>query len=396
MVKWTFMVYLAGNEVDATMMAHAKRAYDELCQIGSNRWLSIVAQYDRGGNSGAQRYFMRKKGQLPRGVPAPAGSPANPDTLLGFIRWVRQHHRAQHYALLLLSHGCGWTPPGVKCKQHWWAMHSQGGIKPESICRGCNQKNHAAWWVEGLYYDGRQDSIDTFELDHALTEVRKTLGQKLDLLILDACLMSNMEVAYQLRRTVRFMVASALTSGLDWPYRATLETLKGSDRVRPKHFAKSIVEEVARTEQSGAPFSQAALNLGKTSGVAKSLRQLAGNLRNPGAMMKAIGHANKHVDAFDYALCDINSFCTDLLENKNGYIEERVRRSARKVCDALKPGDGNFMLEERHGGTGTRNFGGVTVYLPTSSRNVLPCYRLLEFAKDTGWKHMLDTLHPAA
>jgi hypothetical protein len=59
-----------------------------------------------------------------------------------------------------------------------------------------------------LFDDGTGHSLDTLELARVTNTITESIQQPLDFLGMDACLMANLEVAYEVRKTVRYLVAS--------------------------------------------------------------------------------------------------------------------------------------------------------------------------------------------
>src|SRR5204862_7720054 len=74
--------------------------------------------------------------------------------------------------------------------------------------------------ARGYGYDDTSGAfLDDIELPCALRDVPAALGQPLDLLGFDACLMGMVEVAFQLRGTARVLVGSQLVEpGDGWSY----------------------------------------------------------------------------------------------------------------------------------------------------------------------------------
>ena len=67
--------------------------------------------------------------------------------------------------------------------------------------------------------DTNKDFLDNVELKNALFNV----GRRIDILGMDACLMSMAEVCYQIRESVDYTVASEAEQELDgWPYEGFL------------------------------------------------------------------------------------------------------------------------------------------------------------------------------
>src|SRR5205823_6865956 len=86
---------------------------------------------------------------------------------------------------------------------------------------------HAALKTRAIAFDDdAKDFLDNQELKRVLGEARKFLGGKIAVIGMDACLMSMVEVAYQIRGAASVMVGSEQTEpGEGWPYDSILRAL---------------------------------------------------------------------------------------------------------------------------------------------------------------------------
>ena len=112
-------------------------------------------------------------------------------TLVDFLAFGVKHYPAQHYMVVIWSHGTGYA----------------GGIAPD-------------------YSSGSQLSIA--ELNNALEYLQYThlRGRKIDIYASDACLMQSLEVIYALRQRARFIIGSANREQKQgWPYQEILQYL---------------------------------------------------------------------------------------------------------------------------------------------------------------------------
>ena len=85
-----------------------------------------------------------------------------------FIQWSRDKHPADHYVLILIGHGLGWTP--------WYDGVSDGMASRASMCDA---------------YDSKGDYISLDEMVSAISDGMD--GQKLDVLFCNNCLMQSLE-----------------------------------------------------------------------------------------------------------------------------------------------------------------------------------------------------------
>ena len=90
--------------------------------------------------------------------------------------------------------------------------------------------SHGTGWLPGKPVNGRSfgeeggKNIDVPEL--AITLQKAFAGKKLDYILFDACMMSNAEVAYELRDVTDYMIASVLESpALGFPYFSFFDAL---------------------------------------------------------------------------------------------------------------------------------------------------------------------------
>lgn len=106
----------------------------------------------------------------------------NPNTLRQFICWGQQTAPAQHYLVIVWGHGCGWM------------LEDDALREPEGKSKAFCEDDGEAQDVT---------SINSAELTQALKGVRH-----IDVLAMDNCMMSMLEVAYEIRRHVDYLVAS--------------------------------------------------------------------------------------------------------------------------------------------------------------------------------------------
>ena len=125
----------------------------------------------------------------------------DPETLNKVMEWTTEHYPAHSYGLVLWSHGNGWVV-------------ANSNIPPmqRSICIDNNQNTN-------------QSDIGS-KMD--IAKIAETLSpfQKLEFIMFDACWMQSIEVAYELRNTTRFIIASpAEIPGPGAPYHRIIKPM---------------------------------------------------------------------------------------------------------------------------------------------------------------------------
>jgi hypothetical protein len=237
--------------------------------------------------------------------------------------------------------------------------------------------------------DGSLHSIDTIELENLVRRIRDHLGRRLDLLGMDACLMSNLEVAYQVRNYVDVIVGSEEQEpNSGWPYTEILEALAAKSTIDSRNLGRTIVDCYINSYRgTGEQVTQCALDATRTANFLRGFDALAIALRRQLATNKSVvdsAHADSATFRVDGSLMDIRTFCLLLKENVDA--QESVIMAANQVLAVHTPG--GFVIRENHQGNTVEDCGGVSVYFP-AKRNVSRFYRDLAIAEDSQWDDFL-------
>jgi hypothetical protein len=406
MSSWTFMVYMAG---DNNLSPAAEEDLAELRTVGSTAEVRVLVEVDRAGDEGSKRYRIERDGQREEVQDLGETDSGDPSTVLDFVRWASREEPSERSALVLWNHGGGWEPseierlgkgaPGFTAAE---ARERAASSLTRLFFRGSLQKIlrlETARERAICSDDGSGHSLDTVELGRLLTQIRSDLGRPLDLLGMDACLMSNLEVAYELRSDVQCIVASEeIEPGEGWPYAAVLEKLTKEPAQPAAQLAATIVREYADAYSASARVvTQAAIDLGKLDTLLSPLDALAdaaasGIADRIGEIWEAQFNSARF---YDDSLWDLLHFGSEL---RRLTTDSAVARAADGVCSALRPGIGP-VIAEAHRGAKVARCGGVSAYLPALT-DVSVYYPNLAFARDRRWLPFLrayrDALRPAA
>ena len=405
--KWTFMVYLAG---DNNLSAAGDNDLGEMRTVGSTVDVNVVAEFDNAGERGTVRYHIQRDGVAEEAVTLGETDSGSPEVLLDFIGWAAQNYPAERYGLVLWNHGGGWEPSEMD------RVAGKVGSKDYSV-REAGERSASPLGkvlfrptLEAIYNltspyiraicsdDGSGHSLDTVELGKVLGKAKDTLGRPLDLLGMDACLMSNLEVAYEARPYVAYVVASEESEPNDgWPYGAVLDGLIAEPGLATADLAAHIVKAYVRSYADRGypgPVTQSALDLSRMDGVTGALDALAGALiaHMPEAATE-VWRAQRPSARFAHnTLWDIAHFCEEL---ERLTADGAVRQAAGEVRAKLRAGAGGLVLSESHYGDTVGRCGGVSVYLIPPPGDVSRYYADLEYAKDGRWLAMLQAYHGA-
>lgn len=377
--KWTFMVYMAGdNNLDGA----ALRDIAEMAKAGSTKDVHILLQLDRLEDQKTRRFRITQGGGFKKDCIETFSetNTGDPQILYSFAKWTVDNYPADRYALILWNHGSGWWED-AKSR----AVSATGRKQRRHLFRHNFPQAHRS-----ICYDDTSggDALDNRELRVVLAGVCALLGRKIDLLGMDACLMSMVEVAHQLRDSVQVIVGSEIEEPFDgWPYAEILNRLTSRPRQDAATFARWIVKSyLASYRGKSETVTQSALDLGHIDDVVTKIDALSGALitvLDTGAKpITAAWKRSPHFydDNYIDLLC-----CAKNLRRKAG---PDLRAKAEPLIAALRPGKGRLILSQGKIGREVRGTGGLSIYFPGDRIN--PAYRALDFCADCRWPAFLE------
>lgn len=402
--EWTIMIYMAGDNNLSDDCVNALRAVRE---INTKNDIHVVAQFDPADTRvSSQRMVMNlrdknipikasrlmanespstlskdyvkiEEGRIkwdPSRQPSEPVSvsdsdtietnTADPKTLFDFISWSTEKCKAKRYMLVLSGHA--------------------GGIEDGYLLKDENPVH----------------SMSLIGLMQVLRRVKEGLKIKLDILGMDSCLMSMIEICNELSplKLVDVYVSSqSMTPNPGWPYGKIVEKLnKDKGKIATEEFAGIIVNEyvnsyVENAVCSGLSTDLAAVRIAASDGVVDSLRKfgevLSYKLNNTAgdAFKRAIVHAHWEAQSYNgERFVDVLDFC-DLAQAYCGDAD--VTAAVTDVRTAFK----SMLVTSCFCGIDYQYSYGLSVYFPWST--IFSYYQNLEFAKATGadWFKFLDT-----
>jgi hypothetical protein len=412
--QWTIMVYLAGdNNLDNAGVADL----EEMKTIGSTDQVSIVAQFDRAGSKRlTNRYVLRKGTAVADDVVTALGETdtGDPAVLQDFITWAMTTHPARHYMLVIWNHGAGWddsnlyggdyfsgaAPPVVRKGKVIATGRVSASVEPVRMgtVRAAVKRARRSLFQPTVasmvssraiaFDDQAKDFLDNIELKRVLTDIRRRLQRKIDLLGFDACLMSMVEVAYQIRDSVSLICGSEEEEPNDgWPYDTILKALAARPSMAPPELARLIVGRYLASYKPRDGVTLAAANLAGIGALADAVNRLGSVLapllkdgRVRGAIMALRSQVQEYTAPYDQ-YCDLADLC-DLL----------VRRvddpGLERACRAVRAALGKVIIAAGAKGTNVAHSHGISIYFP--KKTVSRLYPTLDFAKRGGWAAFVD------
>lgn len=391
--SWTLMVYMAGdNNLDPDGVQDLK----EMKKVGSTDRVNVIAQFDRAAGHVARRYYLRKGGVVTGDAVASLGAvnTGDPKALLDFIQWGVKNYPAQHYLLVLWNHGQGWDDTDVYADERFRGLRrlATGPIRHalfRTPVRSALSKAATSTTARAILLDDNaKDFLDNLEMKKVLAATAKLLKRKLDILGMDACLMSMAEVGYQMRDSATYTLGSEQTEpGEGWPYHTILGALAKNPAMTPKDVSLMIVNKYLASYptsvEDGVTYS--ACDLAKSSELATAVAALAkalkASLANAAARQRILTARNQVQSFYVADNIDLVDFCNLLV--KAG-AEAAVATACQRVVKAVKA---NYVIAQGYKGPDMKNSNGLAIYFPTQS--VSPLYPGLDFSKKTGWDGFL-------
>lgn len=413
--KWTVMVYLAGdNNLDSAGVVDLK----EMKEVGSTDQVAVIAQFDRSGKTRAtKRYALKKGGTLAKDEVQSLGETdmGDPRVLQSFLEWGIQKYPAQHFLVVLWNHGAGWDDEDIYraarrtaklaiTRRHHALGTSGGRARAVSIRQlrvvGTNRFRRALFATTihaavepGLraraiaFDDASKDFLDNLETKKVFAAIRKKLKRKVDILGMDACLMSMAEVGFQVRDSVAFTVGSEEVEPSDgWPYHKVLARLAKKPGMTPKELARTIAAEYVASYGANEDVTQSACDLGKCDLLGGAIDDLGKALKShldDAGVRAAVIQSRVQVQSYDVPdYVDLYNFC-ELVDTSCD--ESEVREACHGVMSALD--EGGYVVESGFKGAKVEHSNGCSIYFP--QKTISPLYATLDFTRRTAWDEFL-------
>jgi hypothetical protein len=428
--EWTILVYIAAhNDLDPYGLTSLK----QILAVGSTKQVKLAVFFD--GFSGAEHFIVGEPGQKLHLTHLGKIDSGDPKHLMNTARWAFGLCPAKRYGLVLWSHGSGfWNDNDFRGR---WTRTQVDALTTEARrgnARVDEQIERASADVSmslfrttmleilkhpkprerAILFDiDSGHAIDTLQLEKVCDAIRDVIGQPIDLLGMDACLMGNLEVAYQLRRLVHCLVASEeLMSAKSWPYEQILPKLQANPALATTELAAMIVNDIVAVHEtypvaSGVEVAQIALDLSGSNieGLATALQKLSAELsRDIRDGKQALGNAYKaaytkesnrnmrRVGKSPFCLADIKSLMTELAICTT---KPMVKRAAQAVVKELTS---PLVICEAHRHPWLGGIGGLSIYFPwkdtaAQAQQLSAQYGDLALAQATGWDKMLSAYH---
>jgi hypothetical protein len=419
--EWTVLFYMDGyNDLEA----FTANSFLDLESAGSDKNINVVAELGRipqdelkkinekmgrpyeptgidGDWSGVRKYFVCR--DKPGDVAAvdQINSPiledlgvkdmSNPDTLAEFLTWGIKSYPANHYMVVLMDHGGGWTG----------AFTNDAGGSSGHI-------------------------MSNPQIAEAFAKTEKETGVKPDVVHMAACLMASTESAYEIKNTANYLVASEeMGTTLGFKYAGIVDKIQqelaDGKEITGETIAKDIVDFYS--DKPGAFPTKSAIDLSKMDSVKDAMGGFAEKLRKTPTSKEVLAEvieksqnfSRKHYMEFYAHTRDLSSVAEQIIKSDK-ITDEELKASAKVVMEAVKGAvianiankyeryetmdtfkskDGKEDVTLMKVSEGKFDTAGLSVYLPTNPKYVNHFvrdgkgYTDLKTSKETEWDEFL-------
>lgn len=370
--EWTIMVFVNGKN---NLEQFAISDVNEMEMIGSTDKVNIVVEFGRmsgydtsnGDWKSVRRYLIKKDSDTKT-----INSPMLEDlgmidmgsykSVIDFGKWAKENYPAKKYMLILWNHGAGWLKGGV-----------------QNMTRGIS------------YDDQSGNHINTPEE----AKILKALGG-VDVLGSDACLMQMVEVDYELKDYVPYIVGSEETEpGDGYTYNTFLGPLVKNPSMSPMQLAKVAVEAYSNhyESQSGG-YTQSYVKANTMESLKSYITNFATAVMNASdGKTAAVAGRNKAVSYAYAENKDLYDFVRIVVANSKDTQVKSTGKALMNYITSSVVGENHAKDEPSSyysSGSELSLSKGIAIYVPT---RIASGYTDLAWAKASNWVDFLNWMN---
>lgn len=271
------------------------------------------------------------------------------------------------YTLILSSHGNGWYPK--------WAK---------------NEESEESWDFAPRRKTFGYETIRNVNYQIEIADLADAIPMKLDCLVLDACMMGGIEVAYQLReKVVKLCCSPAEVPGNGYLY-SDIDGLILSESASPESFSRAFFEYYRNALETGHPSADAMYGATSTTVDCSKLEPLAEVCRTLFEKYRSEIAALDYSDVQRYYRTDPRlTYYFDYFDLRDILLhagitpeEDAALCAALDGCISYKGATRSFLKD--YYGFDIKTFCGLSMYLPCKGNADLDAfYKTLDWNADT-------------
>lgn len=259
--EWTIVIYMQADNSLSEMAEFNVREIQQ--KVGDCPEINILVQWDKPETHMTHRLKIENGRIMDVGSLSQEMGVDPARELEDCMRWVADKFPAKRYALILWNHGGGIiekSPGSNWLRPVGYATAARKAMPMSNEITGNRLEDE-----KGILYDDTQGTfLSNQDMSIALRHIKSFLGQEIDLIGMDACLMGGIEVAYSVCDSCKIMVASEnLEPGRGWNYAKFLTQLvQRQGHMEARELGQAIVEAYQSFYEGVDPgFTQAMIDL---------------------------------------------------------------------------------------------------------------------------------------
>lgn len=364
--KWTVMVFLnAANDLDQFSDLNVNQM-----ERAANGQLRFIVQWKRSQAlgfgapwSGTRRYravsdttngnaWANVKSELIQdmGEGVDMGSA---DTLRDFITWTQTYYPADRYVLVLWNHGAGWR-----------TQQKEGGTR-------------------GFSFDDEFGThIKTWELKQALVS-----PEPIQILSWDASLMQMLEVGYEVKDSVSYMVGAEVSPPAEGlPYDLVFAPLKSNPDLGTEAFLPSFGAGMLQYYGNTRRITESSVRTSALTALATTVSSLGQQLISVNGLYDVqVSQARSGAENFRN---DSNGCYVDLVHVAQLLKQLIPNGAVDNACDAVMNAVTAAVVHEAHNNLAP-NAHGISIEFGDMNRSYWSDYQLLDMSANTLWDEWL-------
>lgn len=403
--EWTILTYL---QADNNLAQFALPNLEELSLIKAGSAVNILAQWHPTGNQQALRYKVNY-GKIEQQSIAISPQIKSPDKdLIDAMEWAVTNYPAKKYMLVFWSHGNGIIDQNFyyrslfKLDPITTVLPAMPWLEVPGLTIQQSQKDFRGI----LYSESTQSYMNNQQLSNALSTIKeKILGKKIDIIGMDACFMSMLEVGYQIKNYADILVAAQNSEpGRGWYYEGVAQALSANPAITPEDLSRTIVLQLEDLYGGLVTFyTQSAINLKAIDPIVENLNSILTSFAqckklNPEKTIRACRLAHALSTRFDFqAYLDLHSFYRQLGGSLSAQKKSKLKKTVRsnyeiqvkKLCEELALG--MTLIENavfaNVTGSKVKQARGLSIYFPLDT--IHQSYLKTDFAQESKWLSFL-------
>ena len=380
--KQTILVFYpwTGSQSDTGLLGDLQNNIDSICdgiidRKGLNNSRVLVFLSDKYNHSTLYDLQYNATTKSVDRVPLKeyeGASYASAEGIADILNEVKTQASALNYALIVGAHGCGWTYASDWSKYPDYARPSV--TRPsDSALNGYSAAGYSATGISSFsgiqfgpdpnapltrFFGSVSLAENAMDISTLAEGIRES-GLKMQYILFDACYMSNIETAYELKDVTNYMIASGseiMAAGL--PYRSMWSYLNSST----PNYSSIVSTSVNFYKNSSAPFCNlAAIDC-------RQVEKLAGVMKDINAENQLQASVNldsiQHLDGFRPNLFyDLETYVDSL--HPSGYLLDQFKSQLKLTIKASDHTDEAYTCIYSSDSFKIKNYCGITISDPS-------------------------------